>query len=309
MTEVPRIQRTVLTIGVFDGVHRGHQKVITETVRRARELSATAVVLTFDPHPMALLRPDRAPALLATLDHRVRLFRAYGADAALVLPFDAERSRQPAEDFVREIAGVLNPAAIVVGSDFRFGFKAAGDVALLHRLGHELGFAVEALDRDQGNPEWSSSAIRKRLQSGEVQAANELLGHRFEIDGVVVAGADRGGRVLGFPTANVPLSEQFAVPADGVYAGRLRRLDGLPEADPDWLPSAISVGTNPQFGEESRRVESYVLDVDLDLYDVPVAVEFVARLRGQQVFDSLPELATQMRADVERVRELIVPGA
>lgn len=303
MTEVPGgIGPTVLTIGVFDGVHRGHQKVISQTVRRARELSATAVVLTFDPHPMAVLRPTKAPALLATLDHRLELFGEYGADAALVLPFSSDRSRQSAEDFAREIAGALNPASIVVGSDFRFGFKAAGDVDLLRRLGEELGFSVEALDRDESDPEWSSSAIRKRLLSGDVQTANELLGHRFQIEGTVVAGSDRGGRVLGFPTANVPISEQFAVPADGVYAGRLRRQQDPPDR---WLPNAISVGTNPQFGEEPRRVESYVLDADLELYDVPVVVEFVSRLREQQVFESVDDLTAQMHRDVQQVRELI----
>ncbi len=323
LTEVPRgVGPTVLTIGVFDGVHRGHQRVITRTVELARLRGARAVVVTFDPHPTSVVRPDKVPPLLATLDRRLELFDSYGADAALVVHFDTRRSRQPAEEFVREIAGALDPVAVVVGDDFRFGFKAAGDVALLRRLGSELGFEVEGLTR-QASPSGaesvsaaasgpvtvttemvSSTAVRRCLERGDVAAARDLLAHAFRVDGVVVEGAHRG-RELGFPTANVPAAPGMALPADGVYAGWLRVMASSAADEP--MPAAISVGTNPQFGEEPRRVESYVLDRDdLELYGLPVAVEFVGRVRGQATFDSVDDLVRQIGDDVERVREILV---
>ncbi len=336
LTDVPHdIGPTVLTIGVFDGVHRGHQRVIGRTVELARERGGLAAVVTFDPHPMAVVRPDAVPPLLATLPRRIELFEEYSADAVLVVGFDAKRSRQPAEEFVREIVGALHPVAIVVGDDFRFGFKAAGDVALLRRLGAELGFDVEGLSRqdpaagsaasasaasasaasdDTGADDTgivrtdavSSTAVRQRLAQGDVKAARDLLGHTFRVDGVVVEGAHRG-RELGFPTANVPAAPGMALPADGVYAGWLQVLgDARPELGSDPMPAAISVGTNPQFGEEPRRVESYVLDrVDLELYGLPVSVEFVDRVRGQERFDSVEALVDQIGTDVERVRQVL----
>ncbi|WP_020575614.1 bifunctional riboflavin kinase/FAD synthetase [Actinopolymorpha alba] len=305
LSEVPRgIGPTVVTIGVFDGVHRGHQRVIGRTVELARERGARAVVVTFDPHPAAVVRPDAVPPLLATLDRRIELFEEYAADAVVVIPFDKERSREAAEDFVRELADSLAPVAIVVGDDFRFGFKAAGDVALLRRLGAELGFQVEGLARQDGPArESSSTAVRQRLENGDVAEARALLGHTFRVDGEVVEGAHRG-RELGFPTANVPAAAGMALTADGVYAGWLRVV-GPGRREPR-LPAAISVGTNPQFGQEPRRVESYVLDRDdLELYGLNVAVEFVDRVRGQERFDSVDALVHQMHDDVERVREIL----
>jgi riboflavin kinase / FMN adenylyltransferase len=321
LTDVPQdTGPTVVTIGVFDGVHLGHQRVIGRTVERARALGGWAVVVTFDPHPMAVVRPDAVPPLLATLERRIELFEDYSADAVLVVPFDLARSHQPAEEFVREIVGALRPVAIVVGDDFRFGFKAAGDVALLRRLGGELGFEVEGLTRlDPGAVEAdarqpvdtkavSSSGVRQCLERGEVARARALLGHAFRVDGEVVEGAHRG-RELGFPTANVPAAAGMALPSDGVYAGWLsvRSDDGARWLTPQ--PAAISVGTNPQFGEEPRRVESYVLDRDdLELYGRRVAVSFVDRVRGQARFDSVNDLVAQMSRDVERVREIVSAG-
>jgi riboflavin kinase / FMN adenylyltransferase len=323
LTEVPQdTGPTVVTIGVFDGVHRGHQRVIGRTVERARELGALAVVVTFDPHPMAVVRPDAVPLLLATLERRVELFEDYSADAVLVVPFDRQRSHQPAEEFVREIVGALRPVAIVVGDDFRFGFKAAGDVALLRRLGGELGFEVEGLTRQDPGADQesdgrqpvdtsavSSTAVRRCLERGDAAHACALLGHAFRVDGTVVEGAHRG-RELGFPTANVPAAAGMALPSDGVYAGwlRVRTDDHAGWHEP--LPAAISVGTNPQFGEEPRRVESYVLDRDdLELYGRTVAVSFVDRVRGQARFDSVDTLVQQMTRDVEVVREILAARA
>ncbi|HEY6740686.1 MAG TPA: bifunctional riboflavin kinase/FAD synthetase [Actinopolymorphaceae bacterium] len=304
LTEVPPgLSGSVVTIGVFDGVHRGHQHVIGRAVERAREAGVPAVVLTFDPHPMTVVRPELAPPMLATLDHRLELFERYGADAALVMPFTSQRSQQPAEEFVRETAGVLRPRAIVVGDDFRYGHRAAGDVALLETLGAELGFAVEGLPRDEGNADWSSTSVRKALEVGDVRAAADLLGHLFRVDGVVVRGAGRGGPVLGTPTANIPVEHGRAVPADGVYAAWAVRLD-----DPERtrMPAATSVGTNPQFGEEPRQVEAYIVDREgLDLYGVALGVEFVERVRGQATFESLDDLRAAIRRDVERIRDIL----
>ena len=329
LTEVARgTGPTVVTIGVFDGVHRGHQRVLGRAVEIAREKDALAVVVTFDPHPASVVRPDAVPPLLATVERRVELFERYGADAVVVVPFDKERSRESAEDFVREIVKNLRPVAIVVGDDFRFGHKAAGDINLLRSLGAELGFEVEGLHREApapvptadpafGQPSGpsgarqevqvsavSSTAVRDRLGQGDVAGAGDLLGHPFRFDGVVVEGAHRG-RELGFPTANVPGAAAMALPADGVYAGWLRVHD-LDGPGVTVMPAAVSVGTNPQFGHEPRRVESYVLDRDdLDLYGHQVEVEFVDRVRGQERFDSVDALISQMAADVERVRQIL----
>lgn len=305
VTEVPpRTGPTVVTFGVFDGVHLGHQRVIGRTIELARSLAGpdstcTAVVVTFDPHPASVVRPDAVPPALATLERRLALFGETGVEAVLVLPFTKDRSHQPAEEFAREMAGALQPKAIVVGTDFRFGFKASGDVALLTRLGDELGFAVEAVDRAAGDPHWSSSAVRQALTDGDVKAAADILGHLFRVEGVVVRG-DRRGRELGFPTANVPADPNLALPRDGVYTGYLSRAD-----DPGCtrLPAAISVGTKPQFGPHDRVVEAHVIDRDdLELYDVPVVIEFVEYVRGQLVFDSLEGLIEAVERDKDRVR-------
>lgn len=296
---------SVVTIGVFDGVHRGHRAVVGRAAGQAASLGVPLVVVTFDPHPMSVVRPDHTPALVAPVDHRVRLLGAAGADAVLILPFDEERAAQSAEDFVREIiVDTLRARAVVVGEDFRFGHRAAGDVELLTALGEELGFTVDAVPAvsDPGRHRWSSTYVRDRVASGELEEANRALGHPFRVEGVVVRG-DRRGHELGYPTANVPPAPGFVVPADGVYAGWLRRLD---RPDEGRQPAAISVGTNPTFDGTQRRVEAYVLDRDdLELYDVPVAIEFDSRLRGMVRFDSVEELLAQMAKDVDAARELV----
>ncbi len=305
----PELGRTVVTIGNFDGVHRGHQAILERAVAAAAGLgTGTAVaVVTFDPHPMSVLAPDRAPVRLTTIEQRVRLLAELGDDHVLVLPFDREMASWSPEDFVRWVlVDALHAAVVVVGTNFRFGHRAAGDVrtlaALGHELGHELGFAVETLDLVGGEPPWSSTVVRQALERGDVAAAADVLGRPHTVEGVVVEG-DHRGRELGYPTANVPTSGMVAVPADGVYAGTLRRLDD-PDA-PLW-PAAISVGTNPTFDGVERRVESYVLDRDdLLLYDVPVQVAFLAHLRGQVRFDGVDALVAQMADDVARTHTLL----
>lgn len=306
--EVPAdLGGTAVTVGVFDGVHRGHQVVIGRVAKLARNAGLLAVAVTFDPNPLEIVRPQIAPPTLVPLTRRVELLHASGADHVLVLPFDQQRARQPAEEFVDDVlVGLLGAQVIVVGADFRFGHKAAGDVALLERLSPEKGFTVETVEPvgGDGAARWSSTQVRELVAAGDVAAASEALGRPFRVEGIVVRGAGRG-RDLGFPTANVPAREGELVPAEGVYAGWLTRLD---EPGAAALPAAISVGTNPTFGGEALTVEPYVLDRDdLELYDVPVAVDFVARIRGQEQFGSVDDLIARMHQDVAATRRAL-PG-
>ena len=306
LDEVPGdLGRTVVTVGNFDGVHLGHQHV----VRRAREVARTlgdlpVVAVTFDPHPMAVLRPEHAPQTLTDVATRARLLGEAGVDAVLVAPFTREVAAWTPQRFVEDIlVERLHAKAVVVGANFRFGVKASGDVATLAELGRTHDFAAEGIALDGGPQVWSSTYVRSCLQGGDVEGAAEALGHPFTVRGEVVKG-DQRGRELGYPTANVPTSGMLAAPADGVYAGWLRRLDGSGD---ELLPAAISVGTNPTFeGERERRVESYVLDRDdLELYGVEVEVSFVARIRGMLRFDSVDELVATMAQDVARTRAVL----
>lgn len=304
LDEVPAdLGPTVVTIGNFDGVHLGHQHVISRARAEADRLHLGHVVaVTFDPHPMAVLRPEHAPVSITTIEERVRLLTEAGIDDVLVIPFSREIAGWSPERFVEDIlVDTLQAAAVVVGANFRFGHRASGDVALLRQLGLHHEFITEPVPLDGGPQVWSSTYVRACLAAGDVEGAAEALGRPFHIEGVVVRG-DQRGRELGYPTANVPTSTLRAAPADGVYAGWLRVLpDGAP------LPVAISVGTNPTFaGDRARRVESYVLDrTELDLYGETVRVQFVARVRGMQKFDSVEDLLAAMKGDVARTRELL----
>jgi riboflavin kinase/FMN adenylyltransferase len=313
LDEVPGdLGRTVVTVGNFDGVHLGHQHV----VRRAREVARTlgelpVVAVTFDPHPMAVLRPEHAPQTLTDVATRARLLGEAGVDAVLVAPFTREVAAWTPERFVEDIlVEALHAKAVVVGANFRFGVKASGDVATLADLGRTHDFTAEGIALDGGPQVWSSTYVRSCLQGGDVEGAAEALGHPFTVRGEVVKG-DQRGRELGYPTANVPTSGMLAAPADGVYAGWLRRIDPSTGSGPapgqGLLPAAISVGTNPTFeGERERRVESYVLDRDdLELYGVEVEVSFVARIRGMLRFDSVDELVATMAQDVARTRAVL----
>lgn len=303
--EVPDdLGRTVVTVGNFDGVHLGHQHVIRRACEVADEIGVAHVVaVTFDPHPIAVLRPEHAPPTLTTTEARVPLLEAAGVDDVLVVPFSREIAGWSPERFVDEIlVDTLHAKAVVVGANFRFGYRAAGDVAVLRELGEQRDFVTEGIALDGGPQVWSSTYVRNCLSAGDVEGATEALGRPYAVRGEVVRG-DQRGKDLGYPTANVPTSGMHAAPADGVYAGWLRRLDG----DDAPLPAAISVGTNPTFeGPRERRVEAYVLDRDdLELYGVAVEVSFVARLRGMLRFDSVEELIATMADDVRRAREVL----
>lgn len=306
LDDVPTdVGRTVTTIGNFDGVHLGHQHVI----RRAREVAAeldvaSVVAVTFDPHPIAVLRPEHAPPTLTSIETRVHQLAAAGVDDVLVLPFTRAIADWSPERFIQEIlVSALRAKAVVVGANFRFGNRAAGDVTTLHRAGAEHDFVAEGIPLDGGPQVWSSTYIRNCLAAGDVEGAAEALGRPFAVRGEVARGDERG-RQLGYPTANVPTGGTQAAPQDGVYAGWLRRLD-TPDGEP--MPAAISVGSNPTFeGQRERRIESYVLGRgDLELYGVPVEVSFVSRLRGMVRFDSIGDLVERMRDDVERARRVL----
>lgn len=292
---------SVVTIGVFDGVHLGHQAVLAAVRDKAAELTATAVAVTFDPHPVAVLAPNRAPARLTTIDRRVELLHAAGADEVRVLAFSVEMSEWTPEEFIeRVIVQQVGCRHLIVGENFRFGRRAAGSVQTLGEAGRRDGFAVDGWSLVGDLEAFSSTRVREAVAAGDMPAAARVLGRPHEISGTVTRGQQRG-RALGFPTANIPVDESYAVPPDGVYAAHLVRADRTRHR------AAVSVGTNPTFeGVTDRRVESYVLDRDdLDLYGENVRVEFVERLRAMEAFDSVDALVAQMDADIVATRSAL----
>lgn len=294
--------RSVVTIGVFDGVHRGHQYVIGRAVAAGREAGLPSVVVTFDPHPAEVVRPGTHPPVLTELDRRGDLIAGLGADGLCVLPFTRAFSQLSPEDFVRDVlAGGLHAAHVVVGENFRFGHKAAGDTGTLARLGGEHGFTAEAVAPVGDDATvFSSTFVRTRLDEGDVEAAAVALGRPHRVSGMVVRGANRGGTQLGYPTANLRHSAYAAVPADAVYAGWVTWAGST-----EPLPGAISVGTNPTFHGTQRTVEAHILDFDADIYGEPIDIDFVARLREQRAFDALPPLIAQIDADVVDTRKVL----
>jgi riboflavin kinase/FMN adenylyltransferase len=295
----------VVTIGVFDGVHRGHQYIVNRAVEVARGLGHPMVVITFDPHPSEVVRPGSHPALLCTASRRAELLAGLGADAVCMLPFTPKFSRLSPEEFVRAVlVDRLHTAAVVVGENFRFGHRAAGDVAQLAELGEKYDFTVEGMPLlSDGEARISSSGIRQQLAAGDVAGAAGDLGRMHRVEGTVVPG-HRRGKALGFPTANLRTFPHTAIPADGIYAGWLAVLGAEGQELQRW-PAAISVGTNPTFDGRDRVVEAYALDRDdLDLYGAHVAVDFAARLRDTERFDSAAALAGQMRRDVDQARAI-----
>ena len=295
----------VVTIGVFDGVHRGHQRIVARAAQIGSERNLPVVVITFDPHPDEVIRPGSHPPFLCSARRRAELLSGLGADAVCVLPFTLEFSRLAPDDFVRTVlVERMHAAVVVVGEDFRFGHKAAGDVQLLAKLGEKYEFTTEGMPLLVADgTTLSSTSIRQMLAEGDVAAAAKALGRPHRVEGVVVRGHQRG-RALGFPTANLEMPPHTAIPADGIYAGWLASLDDEGRDVQRW-PAAISIGTNPTFGEGEQTVEAYALDrTDLDLYGVHAAIDFAARLRGTLRFDSVDALVEQMHRDVDQAREL-----
>lgn len=304
----PRPEKgTAVTIGAFDGVHRGHRTVIRALQQRAAEEGLSTAVVTFDRHPASVVRPESAPLLLTDLDQKLELLADCGVDYTLVVRFDEERSKEPAADFVEQVlSSCLNAKLVAVGEDFHFGHGRSGHVALLREMGAELGFEVighELVDVEgqpaAGEPV-SSTRIRKALRDGDLAAANKMLGRPHEVRGIVGHGDGRA-RELGFRTANLEVPPTTCLPADGIYAGWYVTPDGVPHR------TAISLGKRPTFYEraDTSLLEAHLLDFDGDLYGQPARVQFVERLRDELKFESVDALIEQMGRDVDRARSIL----
>ncbi len=292
---------SVVTIGFFDGVHRGHQTIIRRAVREAEDRGVRSVAVTFDRHPMEVVRPGSQPRYLQSRDRKVAALVDQGVDLVLVIPFDLARSQQPPEEFVTGVlAGPLQAVKVVVGTNFRFGHRAAGDVVLLADLGDALGFDTEAVSLlHLDDTPISSTEIREHLERGDVAWAAEALGRPFVLEGAVVRGDGRG-RSIGIPTANVEVDERMQVPAGGVYAGRA----SVVGREGSHL-CVVNIGTRPTFGGTSVTVEAHLLDVDLDLYGEHLAVHFLQRLRDEQRFDGVDALVAQIHTDIDTARSVL----
>jgi riboflavin kinase / FMN adenylyltransferase len=295
---------TAVTIGAYDGVHLGHRALLRDLSARAKEAGLSTVVVTFDRHPAGVVRPDSAPLQLTDLEQKLELLAACGIDHTLVVPFDDHRANEAAEDFVKEVlVDTLGARLVVVGEDFHFGHKRRGNVALLTELGRQYGFeVVGARLTGDGTDAVSSTRIRTLIAEGDVAGAAKLLGRPHEVRGAVVHGDGRGGPELGFPTANLRLGDDIALPADGIYAGYFTRADGTVH------PAAISVGRRPTFyapGTASVLVEAYLLDFKGNLYGEMSRASFVSRLRGDQRFDSVDDLVAQMHQDAAEAERVL----
>lgn len=296
---------SVVTVGEYDGVHRGHRTVISEMHRMAAERGCSTAVVTFDRHPASVVQPESAPLLLCDLDHKLELLADTGVDYTLVVQFDEAQAAVPAEDFARAVlVDCLQAKAVVVGADFHFGQGRRGNVDTLRRVGAEHGYEVVGLPlvkQITGDGEViSSTSIRAALETGDVERAQRLLGRPFEVRGVVAQG-DRRGRTIGFPTANLPTTPDLAVPADGVYAAWYMRPDG------SQFPAAVNVGKRPTFYDFADRslIEAHLIGFRGDLYDEPACLSFVRRLRGERRFDGIDELTAQLRKDVEDAAKVL----
>jgi riboflavin kinase/FMN adenylyltransferase len=295
---------TAVTIGAYDGVHLGHRALLGDLVDRAHAAGLSPVVVTFDRHPASVVRPDSAPTVLTDLDQKLELLAQCGIDRTLVVPFDRARADETAEDFVQEVlVDQLGAELVVVGEDFHFGHGRKGNVALLRELGRVHGFEVVgvALTDDVEAPV-SSTRIRSLVAAGDVEGAAALLGRPHEVRGTVVRGDGRGGPELGFPTANLEVSSDIALPADGIYAGYYTRPDGTRHE------AAISVGRRPTFYDPesaSVLVEAYLLHFEGDLYGEAGRVSFVRRLRDERQFDSVDALIAQMHLDVAEAERVL----
>jgi riboflavin kinase/FMN adenylyltransferase len=295
---------SAVTIGAYDGVHLGHQRLLAELRAMGEARGLVTTVVTFDRHPATVVRPGSAPLLLTDLPQKLELLGAAGVGRTLVVPFDEQRAAESAEDFVREVlVGRLRARLVVVGENFHFGHRRRGDVGLLEQMGGEYGFDVVGLrleaDREQEETV-SSTRIRALVASGDVVGARRLLGRPHTVRGRVARGDGRGGAKLGFPTANLQVPSGMAIPADGIYACRYERSDG------SILAAAVSIGRRPTFYEAGDRVlEAHILDFDGDLYGEQARLWFVERLRDDRRFESSEALVAQMEADVTQAREIL----
>lgn len=287
---------TVLTIGVFDGVHRGHQHLIGSAVARANALGVQSAVLTFDPHPDLVIHPERGRLYLSSLERRAALIAVLGVDVLVVLPFTAETKTLSASSFIDQICTALPLRELWVGYDFALGRRREGDLAHLGKIGRERGYTVHPVEplMVEGGPV-SSSRVRAALGEGDVALAERLLGRPFTVDGLVVEG-DKRGRTIGFPTANVAFDDLLVLPADGVYVCEFE-VAGVRHR------AVTNVGVRPTFDGVRRTVEAHLLDFSGDLYGQHASVHFLHRLRGEKKFNGVQELVAQITSDARAARE------
>ena len=291
--------RCVMSIGQYDGVHLGHQALIAETVREAKQAGLPSLVMTFDPHPSEVLRPGSHPPILTPLRRKAELIEECGVDALCVVPFTRSFAAMSPQEFVHEVlVAQLHPHKVIVGANFTFGHKAVGTVPVLEEFGRTFGFEVESFGMiNEGAHVISSTYIRSCVDAGDMRKAAAALGRPHRIEGLVVRG-DMRGRGLGYPTANLRPPMYSAIPADGVYAGWMS-VRGEPRA------AAISVGTNPTYSGTERRVESFLLDFEGDLYGEQVQIDFIDRIRTMQRFDSSEDLVEAIANDVAATRDIL----
>ncbi len=288
----------ILTIGKFDGVHLGHQALIRTTVERAQELGFASAVLTWEPHPKVVLNPDQTLQLLTSLEDRIELIAEIGPDILIIAPFTRETMQSSADAYMRQICQALPLRELWVGEDFAMGRKREGNIPRLMEIGAELGFAIGTVTSTlESDAPISASRVRQLLHAGAVESAILLLGRPFSLKGVVVHGHQRG-RTIGFPTANLHIGPKRLVPADGVYACRAYIQGTI-------VPAVTNVGLRPTFNGVHRVIEAYLLDWERDIYGAELRLEFLHRLRGEQKFATVDELAAQIVRDVAHTRQLL----
>lgn len=311
----PVVERgSIVSWGNFDGVHLGHQALIKRVIEQARIAGLPAVVITFDPHPLNVVMGDKAPPLLMPLQHKLECFADLGVDLTLVIPFTRQTANLPPEDFVRLVLSeCLNTRHLVVGYDYAFGKGRRGNAALLTELGAEMGFTVEEFPAVYINGDVvSSTRIRAMLRLGDTIETRTLLGRPYSVEGVIIHGMNRGGKLLGFPTANLNIEESLLLPKPGVYAvlaevdPKVHTLPGVCTGSEGlYIKGVANVGTNPTFGNETLRVETHLLDFHTDIYGKAFRVHFIQRLRDERKFSGVTELIEQIRRDTAKARDIL----
>lgn len=291
-------ENAVVTIGNFDGVHLGHREIFRRLKLRARELNGTSVIVTFDPHPLTVVAPDRKPWLINTISEKITLIDASGVDILLIIPFDAVFASISANDFVEKIlVGKIGLKHLIIGYDYAFGKGRKGDFSLLESIGQRLGYSVEELPPiTDGSEIYSSSLIRRMILDGKVREVVHYLGRNFSVAGTVVKGCGRG-KGLGFPTANIQ-TEKELIPSDGVYAVKVK-------LDDNYYDGACNIGSNPTFGTALKSVEVHIFDFDRDIYGQELRVYFMERLRSESRFSSIDELKVAIASDCDKCRQLL----
>lgn len=301
LADVQVDKSSVVTIGVFDGVHRGHQTLIRRIVETAHEADRLAVVLTFHPHPDVVLRDVQTRYYLTTPDYRARLLGDMGVDVVVTHPFDETIRSIRAADFANKLVKHLHMKSLWVGQDFTLGYKREGNVDFLTQTGIELGYTVspiELITQNNGGETITSTAIREQLESGDIEAVSKLLGRSYCVEGAVVEG-NRRGRTIGFPTANMAVWEQQALPANGVYAGWAMLGD-------ERIMAVTNVGVRPTFDGSIITIEPHLLDFDRDIYGEKLSLTFESRLRSEEKFDGIEALKAQLHHDIAQGRDLLV---